>query len=286
MWFNILKYYSLSKKQKNYLIIICILFIIFIYVVQFQSDINHSHGNLLMSDRVAREINCRAYSPSDQHKHLTAVILTRQMVPTVWNNFLSLFCSGINVYVMLDTPLKSINNNSILFKHRLLYVSNDVLDKYGVIQMNLHHVSLKYDAWSRTIAWLYTFEFDHIWLIEDDVEWLNVSDIIYLFNLYKTTNTDLIAEHFFTYKDRPNWEHWPDVESSLLPKQYWSSTYNQLCRLSKKLVKYHEYYMKLMLTNQTTTINRRYRFLEFIFATIALKENLTIQNYDDKTTAG
>ncbi|CAF1477891.1 unnamed protein product [Adineta steineri] len=67
-------------------------------------------------------------------QHLV-VIIASKLVSYVWINFRTLFCSGVDVYVMLNEvfPIDSRANRSTRsYSHRFLYVKNQHLEKFDV----------------------------------------------------------------------------------------------------------------------------------------------------------
>ena len=106
-----------------------------------------------------------------------------------------------------------------------------------------------------------------MWFIEDDVFINSVKNIIELDK--KNTNTDLIvkANNINIDGKSSDWNHWVQVNNTLeLP---WSMSMVCICRLSRKLLK---------KINDFTKIHKKLNFIEFLFNTLAIHNNLTISN--------
>ncbi len=223
------------------------------------------------------------------YQHL-AIIVASKLVPFVWKNFRALLCSGVDAYVMLDEiflinsssradNFKSSTNRSIRsYSHRFLYVKNQQLAKFGVRYMK-KLPSIEYTSWDRTVVWLYhRRNLTNVWIMEHDVQWFDVRNLTYLFDLFANNTADLLCDNIVptnTY-----WGHWPGTESDIFPKTSWLGTFSPLVRWSRRLIQHHYRYMQLIHKDRLRyEIDKSYRFQEFIMGTIAKTENLSIEVY-------
>ncbi|CAF1047462.1 unnamed protein product [Didymodactylos carnosus] len=102
-----------------------------------------------------------------------------------------------------------------------------------------------------------------------------------LFDLYAQDETDLLCDNIV--ETNSYWIHWPRTSSDIFPKAYWTGTFSPLVRWSQRLIGYHRRYMQLIHDKRLKfQFDIDYRFQEFIFATIAKIENLTIAVYSQQ----
>jgi len=222
-------------------------------------------------------------------QHLV-IIVTSKLFSFVWKNFRALLCSGVDVYVMLDEiflinsssrvdNFKARTNRSIRsYSHRFLYVTNQQLTKFGVTYMK-KLPSIEFTSWDRTVVWLYhRMNLTNVWIIEHDVQWFDVRNLTYLFDLFANNTADLLCDNIV--QTNAYWGHWPSKESDIFPKSSWIGTFSPLVRWSRRLLQHHYRYMQLIHKDRLRyEIDRSYRFQEFIMGTIAKIENLSIEVY-------
>jgi len=109
--------------------------------------------------------------------------------------------------------------------------------------------------------------YNNIWFSEDDVFIYSVKNIIDLDKKYY--NTDLIVKDNNINKDGNImiWNHWVQVNNTLeLP---WSMSMVCICRLSREL---------LLKINDFIKKHKKLNFIEFLFNTLAIHNNFTINN--------
>ena len=236
-------------------------------------------------------LKCPSYIKFDlnNRRHFVVMMVTSLRIH-IWKNFLGLLCSGIDVYVMLDKKF-NINSSSRIdaephsqrnaksYSHRFLFISNKVLEENGVSYMN-KLPRIQFTAWDRTVAWLYTLSnFSTVWLIEQDVQWYHPNNMTKLFNLFKSSKTDILCAQIVPTDS--DWDHWPRSKSDIFPDVYWTGSFSPLVRWSYRLVRSHYQYMQLIHQNRIKAeFDLDFRFQEFIFATIATMENFTLSTYE------
>jgi hypothetical protein len=227
------------------------------------------------------------YRANQQH---LAIILASKLVPYIWKNFRALLCSGIDAYVMLDEvflinsssradSFKSRTKRSLRsYSHRFLYVTNQQLAKVGVSYMK-KFPSIEYTSWDRAVVWLYNrINWTNVWIIEHDVQWFDVRNLTYLFDSFTNDKTDLLCDNIVPTNS--DWQNWPTTESDIFPKTSWTGTFSPLVRWSQHLLQHHYRYMQLIHKDRLKyEIDIAYRFQEFVMATIAKIENLSMGVY-------
>jgi hypothetical protein len=117
----------------------------------------------------------------------TAIILARTPSCTVLVHLYSLLKSGVNAFVMSDQrPSMLTAFPSIELSDRVLYVEDTELAHFGLS---------KNRAWDRAFVWLYNqTSIDFVWIMEDDVTWIDGDDMVGLFDKYTTNRTDLLTK--------------------------------------------------------------------------------------------
>jgi hypothetical protein len=79
---------------------------------------------------------------------------------------------------------------------------------------------------------------------------------------------------------------WPKIFLKTLPEYKWSAALNMLSRVSRRLIKAHEYYVRKLfderktLNLNVTVFDNNYYFQEFLIPTVAHMFNLTMVIYD------
>jgi hypothetical protein len=178
------------------------------------------------------------------------ILITRQLDENILKKLKSLVTAGIDAYVMCDTePPKT--------SKRILHITDDEMAKSGWS----HHMSYKghqITAWDKSTFFAYQSGQPNVWICEDDVYWSKPSVLKQLINA--DSSADLIAHPLApTFAEHPKWFHWDKVNQITFNKKYWMATYNQLCRLSHRLLgKMHE----------LSQIRKRLYFHEGMFGTL------------------
>lgn len=135
---------------------------------------------------------------------------------------------GPNAYAVID-ELESPSK-------RFISYSDEFMESIGWT----HHMSQaknRITAWDKATYFAYTSGAEYVWFCEDDVFWNKPGVIKSILNVAKDSSADLIAHRLAeSYSDKPDWWHWSKAELLTRNKQYWSASYNQLCRVSKRLL--------------------------------------------------
>jgi hypothetical protein len=201
-------------------------------------------------------------------KKIAIALLTVQP-NKIWLDFLLTFINDYDVYIFIDDN----NFNITEFKNNYSNLNFIQIDNHEATINGYSNSSyiIKTDpiSWDKALYYftLVNKNYDNVWFIEDDVFIHSVKNILKLDNKY--TKTDLIVKSNNINPDgkSSNWNHWNQVNNTLsLP---WSMSMVCICRLSKEL---------LIKINDFTKIHKKLNFIEFLFNTLAIHNNLTIDN--------
>jgi hypothetical protein len=155
------------------------------------------------------------------------IFVTRSLNEPILKKLRSLLRMGVDAYVMCD-------NEPEVKSKRILHIPDSHMEDIGWT----HHMSQKENkitAWDKATFYGYSSGRQYVWICEDDVYW-NTSTIVKDF-VNTSSKADLIAYPIYErYEDNPKWFHWDKVALLTKQKKYWTATYNQLCRLSKRLL--------------------------------------------------
>jgi hypothetical protein len=155
------------------------------------------------------------------------ILITRSPNESLLKKLRSLVRAGVDAYIMCDEEPE-------VKSKRILHIPDSHMEEIGWT----HHMSQKQNkitAWDKATFYGYSSGRQYVWICEDDVYW-NTSSIVK--ELVNTTSTaDLIAYPIHeSYEENPGWFHWDKVALLTKQKKYWTVTYNQFCRLSKRLL--------------------------------------------------
>jgi hypothetical protein len=186
------------------------------------------------------------------------LLLSRTQTPEIESKIRSLVHAGIDAYAVIDYG--PVNGK------RFLTYSNELMkNNYWT-----HHMSQQKNmvtAWDKATFLAYNSDQDYVWICEDDVFW-NTSKIIKYFYV-NNSDADLIAYPLAeSYNQNPEWYHWEKVAMITPNKKFWMATYNQFCRLSKRVLS--------QMYNLKVKRNRLF-FHEGMFATICRMYGYKIQ---------
>lgn len=123
-----------------------------------------------------------------QHRSHFAIILTRKAsAMDVLKHLVDLRSVGIEAFVMCD---ENLSNNS----ERFLHVPDETLKKFNL---------KRNQVWDRVFVWLYDrTEIDFVWLIEDDLTWLNGNDMLEFFDRYASDSNDLLCRNRIEFNSK------------------------------------------------------------------------------------
>jgi hypothetical protein len=114
-------------------------------------------------------------------------------------------------------------------------------------------------------------KYEYVWLFEDDVFIPSLEAIVNLDRLYP--NSDLICQENKSVSEIPQWYWWRDAYKMMSKPLYKSMVCT--CRLSSKL---------LNLIGSYVINNKHSAFIEYMFNTIAMHNNLKISNPPELST--
>jgi hypothetical protein len=189
------------------------------------------------------------------------VFISRTKTPYIESRVRTMGSNAYAVIDELDRPSK-----------RFISYSDEFMESIGWT----HHMSQaknRITAWDKATYFAYKSGADYVWICEDDMFWNKPGVIKTIMNEAKDSNADLIAEPIAkTYADKSDWWHWSKAELLTKNKSYWSASYNQLCRVSKRL-----------LGELATLAKQRNRlfFHEILFATICKAKQYPILYLSD-----
>lgn len=188
----------------------------------------------------------------------------------IWCDFLNLF-KKYKIFIIVDD-----NNFDLLdFKNNyknitFIQIEETKCINYGFIDVNFM-INKLVSGWDKA---LYYFsieykDYEFIWFMEDDVFFYNENTIIKIDNQY--TKEDLLSNNYSENIDgnRDNW-HWDRLDIKYKPPYY----NGMMCavRFSKNMIKCILDY---------ATKNKTLFFLEALFPTIAIKNNLKYSTPDE-----
>jgi hypothetical protein len=187
------------------------------------------------------------------------IFISRTKTPYIESRVRSMGSNAYAVIDELDRPSK-----------RFITYSDEFMESIGWT----HHMSQarnRITAWDKATYFAYKSGADYVWICEDDMFWNKPSLIKTIINT--DSNADLICERLAeSYNDNPNWWHWDKASLLTRNKSYWSASYNQLSRVSRRL-----------LNDIAQLAKQRHRlfFHEIMFATICKAKGYPIDYLSD-----
>ena len=191
------------------------------------------------------------------------VFITRSKTPYIESRVRSMVSMGVDTYAMIDELGKPTK--------RLLTFPDNQLKEIGWTH-HMSYASLQITAWDKATYFGYLSKADYVWFCEDDMVWNKPATIRMIMNEASKKKDDLIAFPLASYKDQPKWYHWDKAVLLTKNKHNWVATYNQLCRVSKRVL---EEMYKLSISR------KRLFFHEVMFATICKSKGYPISYIKD-----
>jgi len=180
----------------------------------------------------------------------TILLITRTLTKNIQERLESLLQVGIDAYIISD---EFPTNTS----ERVIHYSDTEMQKLGWT----HHMSQpqnKITAWDKATYYAYKLNRPYVWICEDDVYWNNTNKFRELLEI--SNSSDLIAYPLVeSYEIEPKWHHWDKVKILTSDYTKWTATFNQLCRLSNRLLK---------KVKEISEERERLYFHEVMFATL------------------
>jgi len=209
-----------------------------------------------------------------QKIHSNAIVLLTRYPNNVWINFLHNF-NNYDIFVVIDDNEKDFKElfKNVNKKINFIQIDDDFCKDRGyhnaLIQTG--NVPDKVLAWDKALlyfCWLNN-NYEHIWLIEDDVFILSEENIINMDNFYKESDL-LVPEHSINNYGNTNghetgWPHWHCAHGRF--DKPWAKSMVCMCRLSRKLLRK----IKEYVDNRKTIV-----FHEIMFNTLCLHNNMKV----------
>jgi hypothetical protein len=190
------------------------------------------------------------------------LLITRTQNEDVEKKIRSLVRAGIDAYAIVDdAPVSG---------KRFITYPDELMKESGWTN-HMSYKSLPITGWDKATYHAYHSGSDYVWFCEDDVYWNTPRVIQHFYN--HQSKADLIAYPLApSYTEHPHWYHWSKIEIITPKKKFWSATYNQFCRVSRRvLVEMHKLSEK----------RKRLFFHEGMFATICRMNGWPIQYLDE-----
>jgi hypothetical protein len=155
-------------------------------------------------------------------------------------------------------------------------ISTNTMVLNNFVRLNqIGFINNRPSAWEKSFFYLETKvsfnKYDHIYFIEDDVYSKNNSMYIALIKYWNTLNEHFISKHIRSKNQSLEWFWW---ENDISYKKYFKNPYrsfNPICRLSSKLINFILEFRKK---------NNRFVFLEILFISVAIKNNMSYMDYN------
>jgi protoheme ferro-lyase len=191
------------------------------------------------------------------------IIITRQITPKIINKLKGLLSVHIRTYIICDNyPIYS---DKSLSKY-IRYYPDKKMNKLGWTN-HMSQERNKITAWDKGTYFAYKLNLPYVWICEDDVYWNNNEVIKQFFNI--DNNADLIAYPLVnTFKDDSSWLHWEKTKLITEDTEKWSSSFNQIVRLSNRLLK---------KVHELSLEKKRLAFHEVMYATLCKINNYKIE---------
>jgi hypothetical protein len=190
------------------------------------------------------------------------LLISRTQTPAIESKIRSLVHAGIDAYAIID-------DGPVSGKRFVTYP--DELMKSSGWTRHMSHSRLPITGWDKATYHAYHSGADYVWFCEDDVYW-NTAKVAKKFYDH-ASKADLLAYPLApSYTETPDWYHWDKVALITPKKKYWMATYNQFCRVSRRV---------LEAMHKLSVERRRLFFHEGMFATLCRMHGLTIQYLDE-----
>jgi len=202
--------------------------------------------------------------------HMYAFCLITLQPNEIWCEFLNNLCF-YKIFMIVDDnnfnlTYFSINYTNITF----IKVENEKCDFEGYKDLNFA-VNKLISGWDKALYYfgVENLQYDFVWFVEDDVFFYN-EDTLKSIDI-KYFDEDLLCNDFVENSDgNKSYWHWQVINIQHPPPYY--NGMMCACRLSKKLLESINYYAKT---------HKKLFFLEALFPTIAIKNNLKCNNPEE-----
>lgn len=163
------------------------------------------------------------------------LLVTRTVTDDIKKTLQSLLNADIDAYVIVD------KDNEPSSKRYIRYNSSEI-DDFGFTRLNVTHrtneLIYRVTGWDKALYHAYMSKEDYVWICEDDMYWNRPSVVKMILDAAKKNKSNLIATTPLspTYEENPRWYHWPKTDWITNNKEHWFGSFNQFCRLSKRLI--------------------------------------------------
>jgi len=162
------------------------------------------------------------------------LLITRVVSDDIKKKLQQLLNAGIDAYVIVDKNLERQSK-------RFITHDNNELEESGFMRLNVSrkaHVDVfKVSGWDKAIYHAYKSGEKYVWICEDDIYWNRPAVIKMILEATENKKDDLIAFPLApSYNEHPEWYHWPKLKAVTSDKSKWMGTYNQLSRVSNRLL--------------------------------------------------
>lgn len=200
------------------------------------------------------------------------LLISKEINEHIKKSLQSLLNAGIDAYVIIDKGLEKSTKRFITYDRAELEnagFTNSHLTFYKIMK----EVDLKVTGWDKALYHAYKTKEKYVWICEDDVFWNRPAVIKMILDATEKIDDDLIAHPLNeSYETNPKWHHWNQSAIITTNKNKWSSSYNQLCRISSRLIeRVHDIAQK----------NHRLVLHEALLATACKMYNLKKSYYTD-----
>ena len=201
-----------------------------------------------------------------------ALCLLTKIPNEIWLKFLDNF-KEYDIFIIIDDNEIDYNEKykNVYKNMKLIQIDNRICYSYGYTNCNSAVGFPDVISWDKSLYLLNEIEtkYEYVWLIEDDVFFRDENVLLKIDEMYNETDLLTSFHHITHSNDNLNdwWNHWVNIIDRIeLP---WAHSMVCACRLSRKL-----------LTEVVKYKNKKGHlfFIEAMFNTIVLQNNLTIEN--------
>ena len=253
----------MHKEQALLITVIIYMFILYSILMYFCIDINELLENINYLDDFKTKDKC-------------ICIITRKP-NKILLDFLNDF-EHYDIYIMID-------DNNVEYKKfykrqydniNFIQVEEDICIKNGFINVTKMTKESYPIAWDKALFYFSNIQsnYDNVWFIEDDVYFYNEDTILNIDNKYP--NSDILSKKYEQYDSKkPDHWHWKSIMNNIKIDPPYYKTMVCAVRMSKKLLGYINKYAK---------VNNTLFYLEAMYPTLAMRNNLKCDNPDELST--
>jgi hypothetical protein len=198
------------------------------------------------------------------------LIISRILNDDIKQRLQSLLNAGIDAYLIIDKELDKSTK-------RVIRYDNELMEKEGYLCANVQAPSQKevyrITGWDKALYHAFKSNKKYVWFCEDDIYWNRPAVVKAIVDKTESMKDDLICTELApSINETPKWFHWSKCQQITSNKQKWMGTFNQLSRLSDRLLKKVDDYAK---SHGNLLLH------EALFATLAKLNNFKISYLTD-----